>query len=147
MYKSSLLFFSNPADDNVGSGVDIVVWSIIETYTAVICACLMTLRPLVAKFMPSNFQSSTLVSDTSWPYSIPHQHRTLPLRQTGYKSRGPGWDNKPESAVKLNSLENDKAWAGGKSSYDGGHGIEGSLEEVTGVQDNLTFSTKPPIRK
>ncbi|KFY99223.1 hypothetical protein V498_00906 [Pseudogymnoascus sp. VKM F-4517 (FW-2822)] len=95
-------------DPSWGS-VDIVVWSIIETYTAVICACLMTLRPLLAKFMPSDFQITLINS----------------------KSLGPGWNNEPESTVKLNSLENGKAWGDGKSSYNGGHDIEGSLEEVT----------------
>jgi hypothetical protein len=37
--------------------VDVVIWSVLETFMSVICASLMCLRPLVVKFMPAIFGS------------------------------------------------------------------------------------------
>lgn len=41
--------------DVIGNNVDVVIWSDIETYTAIICSCLMCLRPLLKKCFPSLF--------------------------------------------------------------------------------------------
>ena len=41
-------------DDNV----DVIIWSVLETFTAVICACLMCLRPLLVRCLPSLFPVS-----------------------------------------------------------------------------------------
>lgn len=49
-----------------GDNVDVVKWSLIEVYTALICACLPSLRPLLVKCIPSIFQSTT---NSSFPNS------------------------------------------------------------------------------
>lgn len=41
--------------DVIGNNVDVVIWSDIEIYTAIICSCLMCLRPLLRKCFPSLF--------------------------------------------------------------------------------------------
>jgi len=46
-----------------GNNIDIIVWSEIETYTAVICSCVMCIRPLFYHFLPSLFH--TTQSDTA----------------------------------------------------------------------------------
>ncbi|KFY31102.1 hypothetical protein V493_01387 [Pseudogymnoascus sp. VKM F-4281 (FW-2241)] len=45
------------------ANVDPVIWSILETFTAVICASLICLRPLIVKFLPKSFPT-TEMSDT-----------------------------------------------------------------------------------
>jgi hypothetical protein len=52
----------------VGVNVDAIIWSVIEVYAAMICACLMTLRPLLAKTMPRLF-SNTNRSESGDPSS------------------------------------------------------------------------------
>ncbi|CZR62990.1 uncharacterized protein PAC_12887 [Phialocephala subalpina] len=58
--------------DSTWFNVDVVIWSEIETYTAVICACLMCIRPLILKYTPSLFPS-TKNSQTT-PSSSRHLH-------------------------------------------------------------------------
>lgn len=41
-----------------GDNVDVVIWSIIECYTAIICACLASIRPLIAKIIPTLFPTT-----------------------------------------------------------------------------------------
>jgi hypothetical protein len=40
---------------SAGDNVDVVLWSIIETFTAVICASLMCIRPLLVRILPTVF--------------------------------------------------------------------------------------------
>jgi hypothetical protein len=54
------LFDSNHA---TGLSTDAIIWSIIELYTAVICACLMAIRPLFTRYLPSIFQTANGFSD------------------------------------------------------------------------------------
>ncbi|KAK0105449.1 hypothetical protein ONS95_004184 [Cadophora gregata] len=44
--------------DETWNYVDVVIWSSIETFTAVICACLMCIRPLIMKYMPGVFPTT-----------------------------------------------------------------------------------------
>ncbi|KAF8858845.1 hypothetical protein BDZ45DRAFT_387540 [Acephala macrosclerotiorum] len=56
------------------ANVDIVIWSEIETYTAAICACLMCIRPLILKYIPSLFPSTKGSQPTPPPPG--HVHKT-----------------------------------------------------------------------
>jgi hypothetical protein len=38
--------------------VDVIIWSVLEAFTAIICACLMCLRPLLIRFLPALFPAS-----------------------------------------------------------------------------------------
>ncbi|OBT61625.1 hypothetical protein VE03_08860 [Pseudogymnoascus sp. 23342-1-I1] len=49
------------------ANVDPVIWSILESFTAVICACLICLRPLIVKIMPKSFPSSEMSEATRTP--------------------------------------------------------------------------------
>jgi hypothetical protein len=42
------------SDDNV----DVIIWSVLETFTAIICASLMCLRPLLVRCLPALFPAS-----------------------------------------------------------------------------------------
>jgi hypothetical protein len=42
----------------LGDDVDLIIWSIIEVYTAIICASLVSIRPLIAKLIPSLFPAT-----------------------------------------------------------------------------------------
>jgi hypothetical protein len=44
----------------IGENVDVVIWSIIEVYTAMICASLTAIRPLLIKYIPSFSLSTTI---------------------------------------------------------------------------------------
>lgn len=41
----------------IGASTDIVIWSIVEVYTAIICASLIAIRPLLVKHLSSIFPS------------------------------------------------------------------------------------------
>ncbi|KAE9374985.1 hypothetical protein N431DRAFT_335608, partial [Stipitochalara longipes BDJ] len=44
--------------DGTWNNTDVMIWSEIETYTAIICSCLMCIRPLLMKCFPVLFPSS-----------------------------------------------------------------------------------------
>lgn len=49
--------------------MDVVVWSTIEIYTALICASIMCLRPLAAKLLPVLFKIQTTAATRETPFS------------------------------------------------------------------------------
>jgi len=65
--------------DATWENTDVVIWSIIEIYTAMICASLMAIRPLLVKWFPRFFPASTTkqntsyVSNQSWRPQISHR--------------------------------------------------------------------------
>jgi hypothetical protein len=44
---------------HLGDNVDVVIWSMIEEHSAVICACLPSIRPLLVQWIPGIFKSLT----------------------------------------------------------------------------------------
>jgi hypothetical protein len=121
------------ADDDTGQCVDIVIWSILETYTAVICSCLMTMRPLLARFIPSIFESGLASSQDLYPnssrrYSTQRPFSTHPPRKLDSKTARPGWASNSGSAVELKAPENGKVWTDRESSHGEEQGKEGPLE-------------------
>ncbi|OBT94023.2 hypothetical protein VE01_07074 [Pseudogymnoascus verrucosus] len=100
--------------DATWGSIDVVIWSILEVYTAVICACLVAIRPLLTKYMPTVFQS-TLAKST---YSIFRPCKMNP------KPAGAHWSQNPESAIELKTAGSGKAWTeetDGKSGEDSPH--------------------------
>ncbi|KUJ09389.1 uncharacterized protein LY89DRAFT_788259 [Mollisia scopiformis] len=55
--------------DSTWTNVDVVIWSQIETYTAVICGCLMCIRPLFIKYIPSVFSTKASQPSSSQLHS------------------------------------------------------------------------------
>ncbi|KFX97086.1 hypothetical protein V490_02961 [Pseudogymnoascus sp. VKM F-3557] len=49
------------------ANVDPVIWSILESFTAVICASLMCLRPLIVKLLPKSFPTTDMSDTTRTP--------------------------------------------------------------------------------
>lgn len=53
--------------------MDIVIWSIVEVYSAIICASLISIRPLIAKIFPRLFpttrttESRSKTRSPAWP--------------------------------------------------------------------------------
>ncbi|KAE9365087.1 hypothetical protein N431DRAFT_353714, partial [Stipitochalara longipes BDJ] len=54
-----------PTIDGSWDSTDTVIWSDIETYTAVMCSCLMCIRPLLIKCFPALFPSSNADSNAN----------------------------------------------------------------------------------
>lgn len=46
------------SDECTGEQVDVIIWSEIEAYVAVICACIITLRTLLIKYLPGLFAAN-----------------------------------------------------------------------------------------
>jgi hypothetical protein len=82
----------------IGDNVDVVIWSVIESFTAVICACLMTLRPLIVKYLPAIFPASKLATNRSKGYGNPNWGQ-------GISSKYPNKLRRAHSGVELLSEE------------------------------------------
>lgn len=58
----------------LGSNTDVLIWSAAEIYIAVICSCLMCIRPLLKKCFPSLFPSTraleTFATNPSWVQKV-----------------------------------------------------------------------------
>jgi hypothetical protein len=101
----------------------VVIWSVLEIYTAMICACLMAIRPLLAKYLPSMFQS-TLVSTSNagggYINSQPHRMDS--------KSGAAHWRRSHGSRIELKSTESTKVWTDAESVHEERKGNTGGLE-------------------
>jgi hypothetical protein len=91
-----------------GDSSDVVIWSFLEDYTAVICSSLMAIRPLLTKYMPWTL-GSTLASQKNGTYSTSHPQRNV------LKSTGTFRDHIDGSTIELGSAEGLKGadeWGG-----------------------------------
>jgi hypothetical protein len=73
----------------------VIIWSIIEVSTAMICACLMSIRPLLVKWFPSIFPTSTSANSNQYAQNQWRPHG------------GKYWNDSPSNngAVELESKE------------------------------------------
>ena len=60
----------------VGSNLDLILWSCIEIATAVICACLPALKPLLSRYLPQMFGNTTR-NTTGHAYNTQLSQRSL----------------------------------------------------------------------
>jgi len=90
-----------PLIQQTGANVDVAVWSIIETHTAMICTCLIAIRPLLAKYFPALFKS-TRSGSSSKPLSTKSWRRRIDSKINSRISSG--HNNGFESASKDNVL-------------------------------------------
>ncbi|KFZ09540.1 hypothetical protein V502_08683 [Pseudogymnoascus sp. VKM F-4520 (FW-2644)] len=58
MIRLKYLVAYGTSHDVTHGAVDVILWSVLEDYVAVICASLMCLRPLFVRFLPSVFPTS-----------------------------------------------------------------------------------------
>ena len=130
---------SLPPHTNIDTGdsVDISIWSILETYTAVICACLITIRPLLAKYMPSIFKSgnaSTPYFATSLPHISSQQLNTLPPGRVESLFAEPEWTPNIGPVIEFKDPESSSAQTQREGSYSEG-GNQNSTVKVTKIAD------------
>lgn len=74
------------ADSMPGDDVDVTIWSIIEVYSAVICVCLISIRPLLVKYFPKLFPVTVPSRTPDWGPSPRLSSRLTGKRRSG--SRG-----------------------------------------------------------
>lgn len=85
----------------------------LEIYTAMICACLMAIRPLITKYLPRLFPTTS-------PGSGPgHSHSNA--YNFDPKSAAAPWSRNQGSEIELKNTESAQAWTDAESSHDDGH--------------------------
>ncbi|KAN0120337.1 hypothetical protein V8E51_002545 [Hyaloscypha variabilis] len=126
-----------PNIDASWENVDIVIWSDIETYTAIICSCLMCIRPLLKNCFPSlfppaqnqfvtrnnfNTRNNFAAQNSNWTNSnFDSQASNATLASTGLTHlRGAKTNDKFRSS---NSRFQSASFGLGKESWDAGNGI------------------------
>ena len=87
-----------------------------------ICACLMAIRPLLTKYLPSIFQSTLVTTSHAGGYSNSRQHRM------DSKSGAAHWSRNHGSAIELKSTESAKVWTDAESGLEERNGHTGGLE-------------------
>jgi len=55
---ASTYYRTKPFNTQLGVNVDPVIWSVLEAYSAMICTSLITIRPLIVKYMPKYFKNT-----------------------------------------------------------------------------------------
>ena len=107
----------NNTDDRPGESTDAVIWSFIEDYTTVICASLITIRPFLAKYIPSVFRN-TIASQNHATHSTYRPHGNDSRSAAAIRSYSLG------SAIELNSVESGKRGWVGRARIRRGRGLE-----------------------
>lgn len=93
--------------DPTWDSTDVLIWSFVEDYTAVICSSLITIRPLLAKFMPWVFGSTLASQNHNNTFTTPHRMDS--------KSVGAFRDARNVSSIELEAAEGLKGmdeWGG-----------------------------------
>jgi hypothetical protein len=117
-------------NDETGTNTDVVIWSTIEVYTAVICASMMAVRPLLVKCMPAFFQS-TIESHKEGTYGSSNPHRVES------KSAGAHWSRNQASAIELKSTDGaERTGVDGWGEFPGGAGSRSRRVGGLGYQEH-----------
>ena len=69
------------ADCGIDDNTDVVIWSVLETFTAIMCASLMCLRPLLVRCLPALFSASkggasTITPNPTWASKLASKLRS-----------------------------------------------------------------------
>ncbi|CZR50131.1 uncharacterized protein PAC_00003 [Phialocephala subalpina] len=67
----------NRSIDLTWDDVDLTLWSIIEVYVAVICSCLISLRPLIMKYIPELLSTTNLFRTPTLTSTPPSTRRRM----------------------------------------------------------------------
>ncbi|PMD33685.1 hypothetical protein L207DRAFT_589244 [Hyaloscypha variabilis F] len=67
--------------------VDVIIWSVLETFTAIICASLMCFRPLLVRLLPAIFQSNKTTTASMNTPNPPQSWGQLVSSRLGSKLR------------------------------------------------------------
>ncbi|KAG4438098.1 hypothetical protein IFR05_006419 [Cadophora sp. M221] len=113
---------TDPLFDNIGPGI----WTISEMASAIIAACLPTLRPLAAKIFPNYFSDTYSISNqeqAASPVHQPPQFQQIP--------RGRQRGNLSQEFNYLFSHTSDHSWMSDEESI----GMQSSTQESKGTQD------------
>jgi hypothetical protein len=90
---------------HIGDNVDVVIWSMIEEHSAVICACLPSLRPLLVQWIPGVFKSLTTKNNTAGSGS----HKMSPWKRKNESYSGLGNSNADMEHSRQDSASTEKA--------------------------------------
>lgn len=102
--------------------MDVILWSVLEDYVAVICASLMCLRPLVVRLFPTIFPTSNIESKNTTSQGWGNQARNsklaskLGVAPRGYELKSEDGEGKERMGQ---GIRVQKAWATKSSSVAG----------------------------
>ncbi|OBT70183.1 hypothetical protein VE03_00311 [Pseudogymnoascus sp. 23342-1-I1] len=117
-----LVAYGTSVDVTYGA-VDVILWSVLEDYVAVICASLMCLRPLVVRLFPSVFPTSNAESKNTNSQGWGNQARSsklaskLGVNPKGYELKSEDGDGKERMGQ---GIRVQKAWTTKTSSVGDG---------------------------
>lgn len=97
--------------------MDVIIWSMLEVFVAVMCACLMAIRPLLVKCMPASFTS--MLASRKHTYGDASRRESRPTRNSNAR-----WNT---SVVELKSTGSGAGWAD-----EGGSGDDKQPQERPG---------------
>ncbi|KAK3687807.1 hypothetical protein B0T22DRAFT_479091 [Podospora appendiculata] len=96
----------DPIGDFTWTGTELTLWTVVEVNTSIVVACLMTLKPLVARFLPRLLDSregAGTSSDTS--SAPPLTIGSRPLRNPAAQSQLETWVEEETRAVREKDVE------------------------------------------
>ena len=103
----------NDTNDETGDSTDVVIWSFLEDYISVICASVIAIRPLLAKYIPSSFPNTMASQNHA-------SHSTFRPHEKNFRSAGAVRSQSHGSAIELNGVGSEKAWMDGESMQEEG---------------------------
>jgi len=112
-----LVDYQNRALDLTWESTNVVIWSYLEVYTAVICSCLIAIRPLLTEYIPSVLRSAHS-SQNHASYNTCRPHRVHS------ESRGTLGAAAMDQQLRLNSVGSRDVWIDGESAHEEGHALE-----------------------
>jgi hypothetical protein len=104
-------------NSETGESTNVVIWSYLEVYTAVICSCLIAIRPLLTEYIPSVLRSAHS-SQNHASYNTCRPHRVHS------ESRGTLGAAAMDQQLRLNSVGSRDVWIDGESAHEEGHALE-----------------------
>jgi hypothetical protein len=108
-----------------GSSTDVLIWSGIEIYTAIICSCLLCIRPLLRQCFPSLFPSTRApesrersITNPNWAQKVEIAALKLSSNIKGSKGRSQILDNEERGWIVVEA-EKGKWKSGGRERREG----------------------------
>lgn len=96
-------------DNRTGDSTDILIWSFVEDYTAVICVSLITIRPLLTKYIPTVFRRM-LNSQNDDTYFASHPNVGSSISAGALRGSSPGSAMELKLVRSWESVHNEGQW-------------------------------------
>lgn len=123
--------------------IGVAIWTLIEVNTAIVCACIMTLKPLIAKLFPNLLDPRTSAADTPPGAVVSQGGRPLTIGSKPFRVIRESWLLVHDHRVGV-GFDSDTPILRGLRDEQGGESGQVSLQDIEALHNDHDYDLDLP---